>query len=64
MDAAAGDETAPLDARALASGAGVVLSNKAPLALPLNNPLAAELWAAAGPGGICATRRPAARGCR
>jgi len=51
LDAAAGEETAPLDARALASGAGVVLSNKAPLALPLANPLAAELWAAAGPGG-------------
>jgi homoserine dehydrogenase len=51
MDAAAGDETAPLDARALASGAGVVLSNKAPLALPLQNPLAAELWASAGPRG-------------
>jgi homoserine dehydrogenase len=51
MDAAAGDETAPLDARALASGAGVVLSNKAPLALPLQNPLAAELWATAGPRG-------------
>ena len=51
LDAAAGDETAPLDARALASGAGVVLSNKAPLALPLNNPLAAELWATAGPRG-------------
>ena len=51
MDAAAGDETAPLDARALASGAGVVLSNKAPLALPLDNPLAAQLWQAAGPRG-------------
>src|SRR5215218_2705122 len=51
MDAAAGDETAPLDARALASGAGVVLSNKAPLALPLHNPLAAELWATAGSRG-------------
>jgi len=51
MDAAAGDETAPFDARALASGAGVVLSNKAPLALPLQNPLAAELWATAGPRG-------------
>ena len=49
MDAAAGEQTAPLDARALASGAGVVLSNKAPLALPLANPLAAELWAMAGP---------------
>jgi homoserine dehydrogenase len=51
MDAAAGDETATLDARALSSGAGVVLSNKAPLALPLNNPLAAQLWGAAGPRG-------------
>src|SRR5215207_7184143 len=51
MDAAAGDETAPLDARALSSGAGVVLSNKAPLALSLNNPLAAELWATSGPRG-------------
>ena len=51
MDAAAGDETAPLDARALASGAGVVLSNKAPLALPLDNPLAGEMWATAGPRG-------------
>jgi homoserine dehydrogenase len=51
MDAAASEETAPLDARALASGAGVVLSNKAPLALPLQNPLAAELWATAGPRG-------------
>ena len=51
MDAAAGDETAPLDARALASGAGVVLSNKAPLALPIDNPIAAQLWKAAGPRG-------------
>jgi len=51
LDAAAGDETAPLLARALGSGAGVVLSNKAPLALPLANPVAAELWAAAGPRG-------------
>lgn len=51
MDAAAGDETATLDARALASGAGVVLSNKAPLAMPLNNPLATQLWKAAGPRG-------------
>ena len=51
MDAAAGEETAALDGRALASGAGVVLSNKAPLALPLANPLAAQLWSAAGPRG-------------
>lgn len=51
MDAAAGEDTAALDARALLSGAGVVLSNKAPLALPLDNPLAAQLWDAAGPRG-------------
>ena len=51
LDAAAGDQTAPLAGRAIASGAGVVLSNKAPLALPLENPLAAQLWAAAGPRG-------------
>lgn len=51
MDAAAGEDTAALHARALQSGAGVVLSNKAPLALPLSNPLAALLWSAAGPRG-------------
>ena len=51
MDAAAGDQTAALHARALSSGASVVLSNKAPLALPLSNPLAAQLWGAAGPRG-------------
>ena len=51
MDAAAGEQTATLAARALSSGAGVVLSNKAPLALPLQNPLAAELWRMAGPRG-------------
>ncbi len=51
LDAAAGEETAPFLARALGAGAGVVLSNKAALALPFANPLAAELWAAAGPGG-------------
>jgi homoserine dehydrogenase len=51
MDAAVGEDTAALAARALASGAGVVLSNKAPLALPRENPLAIQLWAAAGPRG-------------
>ena len=51
MDAGAGAETATLDVRALTSGAGIVLSNKAPLALPLNNPLASALWNATGPGG-------------
>lgn len=51
LDAAAGEETAALDARAVSMGAGVVLSNKAPLALPLRNPIAALLWETAGPGG-------------
>jgi homoserine dehydrogenase len=51
LDAAAGEDTAVLHGRALASGARVVLSNKAPLALPLANPLAAELWSEAGPRG-------------
>ena len=51
MDAAAGEPTAVLDARALAARAEVVLSNKAPLALPLANPLAAALWDNAGPRG-------------
>lgn len=51
LDAAAGEETAVLHGRALATGARVVLSNKAPLALPLANPLAAQLWAEAGPRG-------------
>jgi homoserine dehydrogenase len=51
MDAAAGEQTAALNGRALGSGAGIVLSNKAPLALPLANPLAAHLWDAAGPRG-------------
>jgi homoserine dehydrogenase len=51
LDAAAGDETAPLLAEALNAGAGVVLSNKAPLALPLADPVSAALWAAAGSRG-------------
>ncbi|MGI9254773.1 MAG: homoserine dehydrogenase [Thermomicrobiales bacterium] len=51
LDAAAGSDTAPMLARALGSRAGVVLSNKAPLALPLSNPIAAELWAESGPHG-------------
>lgn len=51
LDAAAGDETAPVLARALGARAGVVLSNKAPLALPLANPVAADLWAESGPHG-------------
>ncbi len=50
-DAAAGEATARLDAHALSLGAGVVLSNKAPLSLPMGDPFGAALWAAAGPGG-------------
>jgi homoserine dehydrogenase len=51
MDAAAGDAPAVLDAHALALGGGVVLSNKAPLALPVGSPDGDALWAAAGPNG-------------
>lgn len=51
MDAAAGDETATLDAAALEQGAGVVLSNKAPLALPLDDPRSAIMWAGARSNG-------------
>ena len=47
LDAAAGDETAALHAQALRQGAGVVLSNKAPLALPMSDDISQELWAAA-----------------
>ena len=49
LDAAAGEDTAALDARAIELGAGVVLSNKAPLAMPLANPTSAALCAAATP---------------
>lgn len=47
MDAAAGDETATYDALALEQGAGVVLSNKAPLALPMRDPRSQVLWSQA-----------------
>ena len=47
LDAAAGEETAELHTTALARGAGVVLSNKAPLALPMSDPSSQILWAAA-----------------
>lgn len=47
MDAAAGDETATFDALALGEGAGVVLSNKAPLALAADDPRGMVLWEAA-----------------
>jgi len=51
VDAAAGEDTTAFDARALERGASVVLSNKAPLALPWADPRSAALWAEAGPGG-------------
>ncbi len=51
LDAAAGEETAAVDALALAKGGGVVLSNKAPLALPFDDPRGAALWEQAGPNG-------------
>ena len=51
VDAAAGEQTADLDALALAHGAGVVLSNKAPMTLPSTSPVGRALWAEAGPGG-------------
>lgn len=44
MDAAAGDDTATFDAIALDQGAGVVLSNKAPLSLPMDDPRSKTLW--------------------
>jgi homoserine dehydrogenase len=51
IDAAVGEQTADLDARALELGAGVVLSNKAPMTLPNAEPASQVLWGAAGPGG-------------
>jgi homoserine dehydrogenase len=51
VDAAAGEVTAELDVRALEHGASVVLSNKAPLALPRDDPRTRVLWMEAGPGG-------------
>jgi homoserine dehydrogenase len=44
LDAAAGSDTATYDAMALDLGAGVVLSNKAPLALPMSDPRSRLLW--------------------
>lgn len=51
LDAAAGEETAGIDALALTKGAGVVLSNKAPLSLPTEDPCGKTLWEQAGPRG-------------
>lgn len=51
VDAAAGEETVDCDIDALHRGAGVVLSNKAPLALPAKDSRSRALWAEAGPNG-------------
>jgi homoserine dehydrogenase len=51
IDAAVGEQTAALDALAIESGAGVVLSNKAPMALPFSSSVSRTLWGAAGPNG-------------
>jgi homoserine dehydrogenase len=51
VDAAAGDQTADADAFALGRGAGIVLSNKAPMALPSDHIAGAALWEATGTGG-------------
>lgn len=51
VDAAAGEQTADADAFALGKGAGVVLSNKAPMALPAEHTAGAALWAESGIGG-------------
>jgi homoserine dehydrogenase len=47
MDAAAGDETIDILTTVLAKGAGVVLSNKSPLALPTSHAATRILWDAA-----------------
>lgn len=44
VDAAVGDQTATWDAHALERGAGVVLSNKSPLALPKDHASGQRLW--------------------
>jgi homoserine dehydrogenase len=51
MDAAAGDDSAALDAKALELGGGVVLSNKAPMALEAVDDRSRALWAETGPHG-------------
>lgn len=47
IDTAAGDRTSELLGANLANGGGVVLSNKAPLALPSTDPVARLLWSEA-----------------
>ena len=44
IDAATGSATASVAADALTGGAGVVLSNKAPLSLPQDDPISRILW--------------------
>ncbi|HWV24920.1 MAG TPA: hypothetical protein VNZ58_12085 [Thermomicrobiales bacterium] len=51
MDAAAGEGTTDCLVGALERGAGVVLSNKAPMALPMSDPRAKALWSQAKTGG-------------
>ena len=51
MDAAAGEATADALVAALNAGAGVVLSYKAAMALPLNDVRSQTLWSHAGLGG-------------
>lgn len=51
MDAAAGEATTDALVNALSAGGGVVLSNKAPMALPTSDARTAVLWDQAGIGG-------------
>lgn len=51
MDTATGSATGGLTQLALERGAGMVFSNKSPLALPGGDPIGDALWAAAGPNG-------------
>ncbi len=44
IDAGSGEGTAPLDVQVLRAGGGVVLSNKAPLALPMTDESSRVLW--------------------
>lgn len=48
IDTAAGSKTAELLGMNLTNGGGVVLSNKAPLALPSSDPIADLLWSESG----------------
>jgi homoserine dehydrogenase len=50
MDAGAGDRTTAIDIAVLQAGGGVVLSNKAPMAMPPGS-MGEQLWLEAGPGG-------------